>query len=305
MINVSADFRSDFFYYDKFTAERVKGKLHYWDEKLQITQLSFKTMEGKVNGHVNYFPKSKNNYLFQTHTTTQNVNINTLFSTFNNFGQIYIKDENLEGYLTSDFDLELIFDNGEFVPQYTEMLGHVRIDNGKLKNFQPIYEVSRFSEIEELRNIEFSSLENDILISNSVVNIPKMTIASNAFDISLYGKQKFDGDYEYHLRIYLSDFMVGKSKRLAKQQSEFGYVEDDGFGRKTLYLLATSQNNKSKVKLDGDEIKTNLKTGIQEEKQKLKKALHDEFGWFKKDTMLNNKDNKQKKQEFIIEWDEE
>lgn len=305
IINISADFRSDYFYYDKFIAERVSGQLNYLDEKLQITELDFKTMEGEVNGHVNYIPQSNNNYLFQTHTTTKNVNINTLFSTFDNFGQAYIKDENLEGYLTSDFDLELVFNNGKFVSKSIEMLGHVRIDNGKLMNFQPIYEVSRFSEIDELRNIEFSSLENDVLISNSVVNIPQMNIASNAFDISLYGNQKFNGDYEYHLRIYLSDFMGGKSKRLAKQQSAFGYVEDDGFGKNTLYLLATSQNNKSKVKLDSDEIKANLKTGIQEEKKEFKKALHDEFGWFKKDTTLNNMDNKQKKQEFIIEWDEE
>jgi hypothetical protein len=304
-INLYGNFEVKKFYYEKLIAEKVSGKLEYENEQTRIDNLQFNTMEGKVMGKVNYIPKSENRYLFQTHTTTHNVNIKELFATFNNFEQTFIKDENLEGYITSNFDLEMDFVNGKMESSSIELLGHARIDNGKLINFEPIKQVSKFSEIKELEHIEFSKLENDILISKSTVTIPKMELSSNAFDISLFGKQQFSGDYEYHISLYLTDFIGGKSKRLAKQQSEFGYIEDDGLGSYTLYLLATSKNGESKVKLDGDAIKGSIKEDVKKEKKEFKKALHDEFGWFKKDTTLREPEIKKKKPEFKIEWDEE
>ena len=304
-ITITGSFEIDTFLYKKLIAKNVHGNMDYKNEQLHIAKLEFNTMGGTVKSQINYFPKYDNRYVFQTNTTTSNINIKSLFANFSNFGQTFIKYENIDGLLTSNFDLEMIYKNGKVEPPSIELLGHIRVENGKLTNFEPIREASKFSDIEELRHIEFSLLENDILISSSTVNIPKMEIVSNAFDISLYGTQKFSGDYKYHMRIYLSDFLGGKSKRLAKQQSEFGYIEDDGHGKKTLFLVATSKNNKTKVKLDGNEIKSNLKAGIKEEKKNFKKTLRDEFGWFKKDTTLNKDKKTEKKQEFIIEWDEE
>jgi hypothetical protein len=107
------------------------------------------------------------------------------------------------------------------------------------------------------------------------------------------------------MKIYLTDFIKGKSKQLAQQQSEFGYIKDDGYGKAPLFLLVTNTNGVSKVKLDGSEIKQNLKNNLKEEKYEFKKALHDQFGWFKKDTTLNKEDKKQESPGFIIEWDEE
>ena len=304
-INITGSFKTDMFVYDKLIASGVSGKLSYKKERLQITGLKFSAMGGTVQSQLNYFRRYGDNYSLQTNTITNNVNIRQLFLNFNNFGQTYITHKNIDGQLTSNFDFEVTYKNGRFVPSTIELLGHLRIDNGELINFGSIQEVAKFSDIEELKHIKFSSLENDILISSSTVNIPKMEILSNAFDISLYGWQKFNGDYEYHMRINLADFMGGKSKRLAKQQSEFGTIEDDGYGKKPLFLVVTSKNNKTKVKLDGEVIKSNLKKVFNEEKKEFKKILHDEFGWFKKDTTLNKNKKPKKKQKFIIEWDEE
>ncbi len=303
-VNYTGTFKTNNLLYVKLVAQNVVGSLDYRGDKLQITNLSAQTMEGSVQGNLNYIYKTDNNYIFQTQATTKRVNIKTLFSTFDNFNQKFIVDENIEGNLSSNFDLEMEFENDKVMPSSIELLGHARIDNGKLEDFKPIMEVSKFADIQELKNVEFLTLENDILISNSTINIPKMEIASNAFDISVYGDQKFNGDYMYHLKVNLSDFIGGKTKRLAKQQSEFGYVEDDGYGKKTLFLLAKCENDKSKVTLDGDAIKSNIKTELHDEKTEFKKALHDEFGWFKKDSTLA-KPQKKKKPEFVIEWDDE
>lgn len=290
--------------YNKLITDDVSGIIHFDKNILRLTDLKFKTMEGIVLCDINYITKSNKKSTLQTYVSTKSVNIKTLFSTFNNFNQTFIKDENIDGFLTTNFDLEMDFINGKLKPSSISFLGHSRVNNGKLINFEPIIQASKFSGNEDMQNIEFTTLETNILISSGTVNIPKIEIESNAFDISLFGHHKFTGDYEYHMRIYLSDFIGSKSKRLAKQQSEFGYIEDDGYGKTTLFLLATSKNGKSKIKLDGDEVKKNMKFNANDEKQEFKKALHDQFGWFKKDTTLENR-KKPKKQEFIIEWDEE
>lgn len=303
-IIINGNIKADRVFYNKLVADSISSHIYYVNNQLRITNLQFNTMGGVVFSDINYISKSKQKQIFQTYTSSKNVNIKTLFSTFDSFNQTFIKDENIDGNLTTSFDLEMIFINGKLKPSSIEFLGHSLIENGKLINFKLIEEASKFSEIKEMKNIEFSSLESNILISSGIVNIPKTEIISNAFDISLFGYHKFSGDYEYHMRIHLSDFIGGKSKRLAKQQSEFGYIEDDGYGKTTLFLLATSKNGKSKMKLDGNEIKKNLKSNARDEKRELKKALHDQFGWFKQDTTLKNS-TEPKKQEFIIEWDEE
>ena len=301
--NVSCQFETERVYYEKLEAKKAKGKMYYIDDELRFSNLEFQAFNGNLTSYINYKFIGEDRYLFQMQAKTKNVNIKSMFTTFDNFGQTFIKDENIDGSLTSNFDFEFIVLKGKVIPSSIELLGYARVENGMLLNFDPINEVSKFSDIEELSSIEFSTLENDILISNNTIHIPKMKIISNAFDVSLYGSQKFSGDYEYHFKIYLSDFMGGKSKRLAKQQSEFGYIEDDGFGKKTLFLVATNKNNISKVKLDKKEIVTSFKSGLKSEKREIKKALHDEFGWFKNDTTLKVKEKP--KQEFIIEWDEE
>ncbi|MDA3890500.1 MAG: hypothetical protein PF517_02420 [Salinivirgaceae bacterium] len=303
--NLKSDFSFEKIKYKKLLAEKASGKLSYIHKQLNIKKIEFDMLEGSVFGDINYLSKINKSYLFQTHATTKNVNINTLFNTFNNFNQNFISEKNIKGYLTSDFDLEFLVKNDKVDTSSLELLGHIRIDEGKLIDFKPIVEASKFSEIEELKSIEFSKLENDILISNSTINIPKMEIISNAFDIKLFGSQKFNGDYQYHLQLNMADFMGGKSKRLAKQQTNFGYIADDGFGKRTLFLIATSKKGKSTVKLDKSEIKKNLKNDLIKGTKQFKKALHDEFGWFKKDTTLNSIQKTDKEPEFIIEWDEE
>lgn len=303
--NIYCDFKSDKAGYKNLEFNTVSGELQYVNSSLNVSNIFFNSQGGNVEGNLQYLAMPGNSYRLQTNAKTRNINIKSLFKAFNNFNQEQLKAENINGQLTSDFELEMVFNDGELDTATIEMLGHLRIDNGELNNFKPISEAARFSDIQELKHIQFSKLENDILIANSTIYIPQMQIASNAFDMEIHGKQKFSGDYTYHLKINMSDFLGGKSKRLSKQQSEFGYIEDDGYGKKTLFLVATSINNESKVKLDRTAIKENFKSKRKQEKQEFKQALRNEFGIFKKDTTLKKKPEAEEKQEFIIEWDEE
>lgn len=302
---IDASIRAQHFRYQNIEATAVKSQLTYFDERLNFKKLSFRAFDGSADATVKYdFRNGQSSQLFIDGNLLK-VDINKLFVAFNNFDQKVLTHENIKGKLTSNFEFESRIDQNKFNTQSIEFLGHVRIDNGKLMDFKPITEVSAFADIRELRNIEFSTLENDLLISKGMVHIPKMEISSNAFDMSVAGQQNFNGDYSYHLQLFLSDFLAGKSKHLQKQQTEFGVVEDDGYGRTRLFLLAESKNGKSTVSLDRQAVKQNLKQGLKEEKLELKKIFQEEFGWFKKDSTLKKETKKKTNTEFQIEWDEE
>jgi hypothetical protein len=302
---IEASIRAQQFRYQNIEATAVHSQLSYFNKELNFKKLAFSAFDGTADAALTYDFKNEQSSRLFIDGNLGKVDINKLFVAFNNFDQKVLTHENIMGKLTSNFEFESLIAQNKFNTQSIEFLGHVRIDNGRLMNFKPITEVSAFADIKELRNIEFSTLENDLLISKGMVHIPKMEISSNAFDMSIAGQQNFNGDYTYHLQLFLSDFLTGKSKHLQKQQTQFGVVEDDGFGRTRLFLLAESKNGQSAVSLDRQAVKQNVKQGLQEEKRELKKIFQEEFGWFKKDSTLKKATRKKTNPEFQIEWDEE
>lgn len=291
------------FTYQKLFVKRASGHLSYIDNNLTVKNYQLNTCGGLLSGNLSFKSGFGNQDLLTTHASVSDVNITEIFQAFDNFSQNTLTDNNVSGKITTDFDLQLAFVDGKSDLASLDYLGHVKINNGRLQNFKPIMDVAQFSEISELEDIRFSSIENDLLINNQVIYIPEMDISSNAFDIRLNGNQYFNGDYQYHLHVFMSDFISGKAKRLQKQQTEFGTIADDGYGRRPLVLLAESKNGKSSVKIDKTALRKNLKTNLSEEKKELKTVLKNEFGWFKKDTTL--KKNVENKPVFEIEWDEE
>lgn len=291
------------FKYKNIKATNISGKMFYQDESLKLNDLNFYAFNGSIHGNAVLTTLPNKSQILHINTNTTQVNINNLFKGFNNFGQKQITHDNVYGLLDANLDGEIKIEDNEFKTGTLELLGHLSIKNGELRQLKVTSALARFTELDGLENLKFSTLENDIMINNGQLFLPKMNIYTNAFDISLYGKQSFNGDYEYHFQLLLADLLQGKARRLEKQQSEFGRIEDDPSGRKWLFLVATQKNGKSDIKFDRDELKKQRKQNRDEEKKELKKALQKEFGWFKKDSTLDKEKNKQPK--FEIEWEED
>ena len=122
--------------------------------------------------------------------------------------------------------------------------------NGALINFDPVKELSSFIELSELENIHFEKLENDFFIRNNFLYIPQMDVKSSAADLSVNGKHSFDNDYEYHVKMLLSEILSKKRKKNKSNVTEFGVVEDDGLGRTSLLLKIVNKGEDVKVGYD-------------------------------------------------------
>ena len=128
-------------------------------------------------------------------------------------------------------------------------------------NFEPATNMSKFTGIDELDNIKFKTLESNIFIFKNAIYVPETFISSNAVDITAYGMQSFGEDYEYHLKIKLSDLLFGKSKKLKRKQSKSGdeAIEDD---RNKREIVTYSIDGKNKNGFDNSTLQSAMKNKI-------------------------------------------
>jgi len=285
-----------------FFARKVQGQLHYLPGEINLESLKLQTLEGRAILSADLTQNPDQSFKLKSHSFLNHININETFRNFNNFGQTYVKAENLKGYLSGE-----IFFSSTLTPSFqiqTHTLNNVsdfNISNGELIQFKPMKSLSSFVDLEELKHIRFSTLSNKITIKNQVVNIPEMKINSSAIDLSVEGYHRFNGVYQYRVNMLLSEIL---SKKADKEVTRFGTIADDGVGKTRLFLIINGDQGKSDIKYDKDRVKEKIRTDIREEKDELKSILREEFGFFRKDTSLAI-DTGESQQGFQIDWEED
>ena len=333
-LQVDAQLSAKNFIYGKFHATNINCIVHYRPDTLSIQQFNLNSLEGSINGQASAIQDKSNNFNVIYNSNLQHININQLFYTFNNFSQDVILDKNMKGIVSGNVNLRAKWDNKlKIYKESVVALCDIEIQDGELINFEPVMGLSRFIEVDELKDIRFKTLKNQISIRDQTVTIPQMDIHSSAFDISGSGIHHFDDSYEYRLRVLLSDLLFNKAKKRKKENSEFGVVEDDGLGRTSLYLTIKGKGSDFKVSYDKKKAFARLTESFRLQKKELKDMLNPnlkenetyqinnpkesgkskEFilDWedsrVKKDTIFEKKDKatKTKKPEFIIKWDDD
>ncbi len=288
----------------KFFAGKSNAFLQYKPGMLSLSSIEMASMDGSISGEAAVVQDHDKNLYLSTRSKVKHMNINTMFYSLNNFNQDFIVSRNLKGYLSGEIEFATSFDSLlSMSSKNTVADARITINSGELIDFEPIKKLSKFIELDELEDINFSKLENHIIIKDQQVFIPQMEINSSAFNINISGVHRFDNHFDYKLKINLSEFLAGKARNAKKENDEFEVVEADG-RRTNLYLTLIGTPDDFKIKYDKKEAIVNIKQDIKEEKGILKNILNDEFGWFRKDssdTVGKKKDNTDNK--FIIDWD--
>ncbi len=308
-IKLAANVSVDNLDYGKFSAKRASSFIEINDNVLTFTSLSLEALGGSANADGALRVSSHNNIILQASANLKNINVTQLFYAFENFGQTFILDKHLKGLINADIKVssewneKLELDQKKLIATCS-----MQISNGELINFDPLFRLSDYISLSELKHIKFASLTNDFLIKDRKVVIPHMEIKSSAINIELSGEHTFDNDFDYKLKVLLSDVLSKKAKKAKKENEEFGQVEDDGLGRTSLFLSIKGNVDNYKISYDTKMVKEHIKENLKVEKENLKTILNEEFGWFKNDTTLAKKKQKKeelKKPQFMIEWDEE
>jgi hypothetical protein len=302
-IEATVRFRTDNFVYGSFSAEKISGLLKYRHGIFDLSDLSINAMGGTARGEFFLAQNKTKSYISHGNFAFDGIDINRTFTAFRNFGQDFLKSENIEGTLSGNLTILMPLDsmlNPDIKSITAE--GKYIIENGALRNFEPVKALSGFIELSELENITFSKLENDLFIKNNYLAVPQMDIKSSAADFSVNGKHSFSNDYEYHVKVYLSQILSKKAKNSTRYTTEFGPVEEDGLGRTSIFLKLTGKGEEVKVVPDMVATRNNVKQSLKKERGTLKNILNEEYGWYKSDSTV--KTGTTSKPKFRIQFDE-
>ncbi len=286
--------------FSPFQALNVEGALLIKDQIINTDYLVFNSQKGLVFAKLNFNTKQKNKMPMDIDLTLNKVDVSNLFREFNNFGIEILTDKNIRGRISSSMKINMIWDeNLNTILDDFYAKGNILIENGELLNFEPMLALGKYIDVNELKNLKFSNLENTIEIKNRTIFIPDMEIKSNALNLRLSGTHNFDNNIDYHLQMLLSDFIKRKSKRLGDER--FGEIEPDGSGNTKLYIRMYGQATNPQFSLDKKEIRKKIAEDFKQERVEIKKVLKDEFGsWFKKE-----KEFKETIKEESADWEKD
>lgn len=297
------------FYLDNHLFESISSKFVIDNRKYATSLVKFNHLGTESSGSLFINEQKPGQIEVAGKLNTHSINFKQLFKEWNNFEQQVITDQQISGNAEIELGFYLPFSlQSGLQKDKLEATARFTIRNGALKNvetFKAITDNMRESNavrsvlgqnIDDLENrllnLTFETLENTVIIKNSKISLPKMSIRSNALDIDISGWHAFNNDIDYHLDFRLRDL------KFRKKDSEFGDIIDDGTGQRIFLHLFGNLDN-LKFKWDGDANKVYKKEQREEEKQQVKSMLKTELGLFNKDTTIGTFIKEEKPKEKI------
>jgi hypothetical protein len=290
--------------WENFKAENVVGKLRVSQGKLFADDLSFKAFDGDVN-FTGIADAAADKILFKGSAELIAVDINKMFSQLNNFNQEVIRDKHIKGIATVSLAFSTHWNQKlECEMSSINVSSDLLIERGELVQYKPLEALAKYVDLKELRDIKFSTLRSHVDIRDKTILIGKTEIASTALNLTVSGKHAFNNDIDYHMSILMSELLAKKPGKKKELDEELRYVENDPENSRTIFIRMTGNMDNIKIAYDRKAAKEKIKDDIKKEKQNLKMILKEEFGLFKKDTVLKNPaDDRRKKadQKFVVD----
>ncbi len=299
--------------YDGHSFNEISGNMSVDKRNVHFAKISLKTPGADIYGSLTINEKTPEIFLVSSQIVSDNINFTPLFKEWDDFKQTVIKSSNIEGVAKASVTFEAPFDlrSGIISNAIVANIG-IQIDNGRLKNvetFNTIIESLRSSSLKvvigkanidafgnKLKDLKFDQLKNTLIIKNSVLTIPQMSIASSALDVEVSGKHTFDNQVDYRFGFRFKDLKQAK-------QSEFGEIIDDGTGFR-VYMRMHGHIDNPNIEWDKQSRKETTKEEIEAEKKNVKSLLKSEFGLFKSDTTVQQyiHEKNPPKEELIMEF---
>lgn len=281
--------------FGNFHSRNLKGNLQVQAGEIIGSDLIMNADGGRYQGNFLLSPHQNNTYLLRAFLEADDIQMNSAFKSFNNFNQEAITAQNLQGQATIKANIGARMSQALVIdPASIDLVASVEILNGHLKNYEPLQALSRFAELKELEDVQFSKLANTISIHNSVITIPEMTISNNVLDLELSGTHDFDNNIDYIIRLKLSDILFAKRKQknTGGEFDEHLAVADRGDDH-VIPVAITGTIDQPEISISGKGFSESISEDLKKQGQQLKDL-------FKKDQKPDN----QSGNGLIFEWDE-
>jgi hypothetical protein len=235
-----------------------------------MDQFKFKAFEGEMNNSIHYKLREDGTSSVSTRNLISNMNMRTLLRDMDNFGlDSLITYQNISGLLSTDLNTFVPIEDSVRLDKMM-ISGDLTLEKGGVYDYAPAQEISKFTGIKELDNIQFKTLRSNIFMFKNKLYVPRTNIVSNAIDIAAFGMQSLEGDNEYHLEIHLSNILFGKSKRRNKKQDTSGEeIDEESLKKSSRKIRYAVIDGESKVGLDTKDSREDMMNKIRVQRKML------------------------------------
>ncbi|MEG1634636.1 MAG: AsmA-like C-terminal region-containing protein, partial [Rikenellaceae bacterium] len=171
--------------------------------------LLFKNIRcGVAGGNVNFsgeFTQNLNNYEIKSDITYSNIDLKDLeikYKISKKDKERYI-NENLRGKISGTAKANIFADGDRNIDVARSVINaNFTIINGQLVDFAPIKAASKYFKRNDLNDIRFDTLSNQITVKSGVISIPRMNIASTLGNYFVSGTTSItDGNMDFMLEV--------------------------------------------------------------------------------------------------------
>lgn len=296
------DFRLDVgqFRYKDISAHNIKGMFNYKPKMITLKSITMNSMHGKISGGGIVVQKYNGDFTLTSQCRLNRIDVKMLFRSFKDFNQKAISHKNIEGSFSGDIDFKSEWDkNLKHNQEKIISTINFNIENGALFDYEPVYKIGKYLKEDDLKRLDFESMNSTITIRNSNIHLPDMEIKSSSADITVSGDHNFNNNFDYRLKLRLSDLIIGKKKLKKRRDTEFGKIKDDGAGHTSIFLKIIGNPSDYKIQYDTRGAGRKMKETFKRQGSELRDAFRKEFGKKKKDS------TKTKKKKFELEWDDD
>lgn len=284
--------KSDTVMFSQRILRNVEGVFFPKGDTLCASNFSSNIYSGRICGNAQIC-----NNRYQLSGFLYNINISDLFADNNSFGQTFITHENIMGRLNSMFNATLVFEKGKVDLDKILLDADFEILNGKLLGMNKVRKLEKWLNLNEVKSIDFCTLQNKICVSNGELQIPQMDIKSNVLSIMLDGKHRLDGSFEYHTRLNLSQLIAARFMN----KNSVADFEHDAQNNHFINLIICGNPSDYQVKRDSKRAKEQVKANIKTESNVFKNLVKEEFGIKHDSTKIADTTSSSA---FRFEWDD-
>jgi hypothetical protein len=206
--NINLNIKADKMMFKKLNVSNFSAHVALYPESYQVKNVIMYFNGGSINLNGTLTNKSNNQHAGNFSAALKNIDINKIFTAFNNFGQTGIEANNLSGKLDANVRGALLMnDEGKAYPKSITSQVDFSLKNGALINFAPIQKIQDF--IFKKRNfsdIKFAELKNKLEIANEDIKINKMEIASSVIRVYVEGVYSLKGNTDLSIQIPFNNF---------------------------------------------------------------------------------------------------
>jgi len=201
----------DNFNYNKIEGEDFEGTIVFDNNEVTIKGEA-NAMDGLVDIDGKFFIE-KEPYL-NAKISCNEIDAHEFFSQSENFGQEFLKAENVSGLLNSRMIINAFWDDkGEFSYDKLTVFAGLGITDGELKDFEMLEDFSSVIKMKDLKNIKFVDVENWFKVQKGKVHIPTMFVRSNAVNLEVSGTHTFEQEVDYNVKVNAGQVLLNRLKK--------------------------------------------------------------------------------------------